>query len=651
MVKYRPEIDGLRAISVLSVIIYHSYITIFNYKVLPGGFLGVDIFFVISGYLISSIILSEIRIDNNFSLINFYERRARRILPGLLLVILSCVPISYFILMPEEIIEFSYSITSSLVFFSNIFFYYAGLVYGAENTLLKPLLHTWSLAVEEQFYLIFPILVILITTFFKKYIFYIFSLGFVVSIIYSIVTSVSNAELNFYTILSRAWELLAGVILATLEQKYKRNLNNKIVSEIFSIIGLILILLGFFLYNDQMPLPSHYSLIPVIGTALIIWFAKKDGLVTKVLSLKFLVGTGLISYSLYLWHYPIFAFSRIEGYNPAKISTFAVLILIIFVLSLLSFFFVEKPFRNKKKTKITHLILFIVSISITLIVFSIYTISKKGKVYYKNVAIKNAIMSPLYDDGMCKFSTGDTNFFQKNHSFTLRFQKCLKEKNKNFILVIGDSHSIDIFNSLSSLSSYDFIIGLNQGFGCRPIHNKECIFNNALYFANIYNDKIKAILFKMKGSYMLSDISSGKFPRISSYRKLPLNSENIKSNLLYYFKLRQINNNAYFIGPHLEPNIIINRNIYKLLKEEEIVKSMLNFDLIKVDEYFKNIKFIQNLKFNYISNIDLINYDYKKDFLIDNQFTFSDTDHWSEFGEKYFGKKIFSNNNLSKLLK
>ena len=122
MVKYRPEIDGLRAISVLAVIIYHSYITIFNYKLLPGGFLGVDIFFVISGYLISSIILSEIRLNNYFSLINFYERRARRILPALLLVILSCVPISYFILMPEEIIEFSYSIISSLVFFSNIFF-------------------------------------------------------------------------------------------------------------------------------------------------------------------------------------------------------------------------------------------------------------------------------------------------------------------------------------------------------------------------------------------------------------------------------------------------------------------------------------------------------------------------------------------------
>ena len=650
MKNYRPEIDGLRAIAVISVIIYHSYITFLDYKILPGGFLGVDIFFVISGYLIASIILNEIREFNKFSFINFYERRARRILPALLLVIFSCLPVAYFILMPGEIIEFSYSLISSLAFISNIFFYYAGLVYGAENTLLKPLLHTWSLSVEEQFYLIFPILAILIIKFAKKYFFHILILGFFISLFYSIVTSQNNTELNFYIILSRSWELLVGVLLATLEQKYKRFFNKKIISEIFSIVGLILIIFGFCFYSDQMKLPSYLSLLPVGGTALIIWFASEDGVITKILSTKILVGIGLISYSLYLWHFPIFSFIRIGGFDPSKLNIFIISIFFIFVFSFLSFYFIEKPFRNKKRIARSKLILTTISAILLLIVVSAYAIYKNGEINYKNTAINNALMSPEYDDQICKFSTGDPNFFLEENAFTIRFNQCLKTKNKKFILVIGDSHGVDLFNSLSSLSSYDFIIGLNQK-NCRPVNNKDCIFSNALYFAKMNKNKIKAILFKMKGSYMLTDISGGKFERLSSYRKIPIKKEIINQRLFYYAKLKKINYDTYFIGPHLEPNIKINRNIYKVLKNEESIKPLINFDLVEVDKYLKSIEYIENIKFNYISTIDLINYDYKNDFLVDNKFTFSDTDHWSKFGESYFGEKIFLHNDIQYLLR
>ena len=167
-IKYRPEIDGLRAIAVVAVIIYHAKINFLGYQIFRGGYLGVDIFFVISGYLITSIIFREIQQKKSFSFRNFYLRRARRILPGLFFLILCCIPISWFVLMPTGFVDFAKSIIYSLGFSSNFYFYFTGLEYGEVSGLLKPLLHTWSLAVEEQYYIIFPILLVLGVFFIKK---------------------------------------------------------------------------------------------------------------------------------------------------------------------------------------------------------------------------------------------------------------------------------------------------------------------------------------------------------------------------------------------------------------------------------------------------------------------------------------------------
>ena len=175
-ITYRPEIDGLRAIAVFAVIFYHSEAELFDHNFFPGGFIGVDIFFVISGYLITSLILKELTFNKSFSFLNFYERRIRRIIPALLIVIIFSLPIAWLYLLPLDLIEYSKSILYSLGFSSNYFFYLADIEYNAQDSLLTPFLHTWSLSVEEQYYIIFPIFLIVIFKFLKKYLLFILSI-------------------------------------------------------------------------------------------------------------------------------------------------------------------------------------------------------------------------------------------------------------------------------------------------------------------------------------------------------------------------------------------------------------------------------------------------------------------------------------------
>ena len=202
---YRPEIDGLRAIAVVAVIIYHAQITILNYQPFKGGFIGVDIFFVISGYLITSIILKELLATGSFSFKYFYERRIRRILPALLFVMTLTLPLGWMYLIPVSFIDFSKSILYSLGFSSNLYFHYSGQLYGAENALLIPFLHTWSLSVEEQYYILFPITLFFIFKYFKKYIIYILFVFFFSSLFLADWASKNHASLAFYALPTRGW--------------------------------------------------------------------------------------------------------------------------------------------------------------------------------------------------------------------------------------------------------------------------------------------------------------------------------------------------------------------------------------------------------------------------------------------------------------
>lgn len=339
---YRKEIDGLRAIAILPVLFFHAGFSIFS-----GGYIGVDVFFVISGYLITSIILAELE-EDNFSLKRFYERRARRILPALSAVLLATSVLAFIFMPPELMKSYSNSLMSVVTFVSNIHFYMSSGYFStaAEN---KPLLHTWSLAVEEQYYIFFPFLLMMLAKIGLKNIIKITVVLSLASLLLSqYLASNQQHNANFYLIFSRAWELLVGSLIAL--TGISKNNTPKSLRDILGFVGLFLIIYSIFTFDNHTPFPSFYTLIPIIGTALLIVFTNEDSLVGKFVGNKLFVGIGLISYSLYLWHQPLFAMTRLKTEGEPTEIVFAGLILLTFVLALLTYHFIETPFRKRQIT-------------------------------------------------------------------------------------------------------------------------------------------------------------------------------------------------------------------------------------------------------------------------------------------------------------
>ncbi len=404
-IKYRPEIDGLRAISVIAVILYHADLTYKGIPIFTGGFIGVDIFLVISGYLITSIILKEINLKKDFSFSNFYERRARRILPALFGVIIFSLPFAWVYLLPNEFISYSKSIISTIFFGSNFYFHFSGLEYGTPSSFLKPFLHTWSLAIEEQFYIVFPIVIFFSLKFFKKNLTKILILLFVLSLLFAEWGSKNHPSSTFYFLHSRAWEVLAGSLLAYYSQRKKNNLNYS-YKKFLPCLGLVLIIYSFLFYKDEMFHPSFLTIIPVTGVALIIWFADKKDYITKLLSTKIFVSIGLISYSLYLYHYPLFSFARISGLISGDITKKIILVSLVIFFSISSYFLIEKPFRKKGSISKRYLVSSISFFLIIICSFNVLALNKGGfksrlpEILQKEVKKTNTIFNSIGGNGI-----------------------------------------------------------------------------------------------------------------------------------------------------------------------------------------------------------------------------------------------------------
>lgn len=334
--KYRRDIDGLRAFAVLPVVAFHAGLPGFS-----GGYVGVDVFFVISGFLITSLLIHELD-AGRFSLLGFYERRARRILPALFFMMLVSAAAAYWLMAPDQFLNFGQSIFAVVLFASNILFWLKS-DYFAPAAEENPLLHTWSLAVEEQYYLFFPILLLVIWGLRNHIRITILCVIATTSLGFSQYAATAFPSANFYLLPSRVWELLIGSLCA-FGVPFMIRVRAKNALALGGFAALILSVVSF---TSTTPFPSVYTVLPVVGTALILLFSNATQGIGHVLQNRVFVGIGLVSYSFYLWHQPLFAFYRITYGHDTALIGFVLLSLASFLLAVFSWHYVERPFRAK----------------------------------------------------------------------------------------------------------------------------------------------------------------------------------------------------------------------------------------------------------------------------------------------------------------
>ena len=427
--QYRREIDGLRALAVLPVILFHADFAIFS-----GGFVGVDVFFVLSGYLITRLIVNEIDL-RTFSIAGFYERRARRILPALFFVMACSLPFAWVLLLPSDFVDFTQSLIANPLFIANFLFWMERGYFGVA-TELKPLIHTWSLSVEEQFYVLFP----LIFVFAWKRTFFLYTLltlAILGSLSASYVITNLHFDTAFYLLPTRAWELLAGTCAALILRKNIPALEaNKTINDGLSFLGLFLIMIAVFSFNNSTPFPGLYALIPATGTWLVIVFSERSNYAKNFLGTPILVFLGLISYSTYLWHQPIFSFYEHSGITLSGPILYLCLALLSIFLGFLSWKYVEQPFRNR--SYLTRATIFKLSIGCSVIFITLGSIGYFMNGFPNRYGVEDRKLLTQFIDV--------TDYTQRRFD-SLELKKFSEDKNSK-LLIIGDSFAKDVVNAV-----------------------------------------------------------------------------------------------------------------------------------------------------------------------------------------------------------
>jgi peptidoglycan/LPS O-acetylase OafA/YrhL len=337
--KYRPDIDGLRAIAIMPVVLFHA-----GLSAVSGGYVGVDVFFVISGYLITGIIHDDLE-AGRFSVLSFYDRRIRRILPALVVTLVLTWIAALVLFLPPYFVDFSKSLFASATFISNLYFWlYSG--YFENRAQLRPLLHTWSLAVEEQFYIFMPLALFVVHRVFGKRWLGVLGPAALASFALSVHAMQVAPTANFFLLPTRAWELFLGAALAL---RPPQPLRHRWMRELAALSGFVLIVWAAFTYTDTTPFPGFTALPPCVGAALLIYVGGRGGSVTgRILSLPPIVYVGLISYSLYLVHWPLAVFTRYYTLQPPSVWSVTFILACSFALAALFHRVVERPFRGPR---------------------------------------------------------------------------------------------------------------------------------------------------------------------------------------------------------------------------------------------------------------------------------------------------------------
>ena len=506
--KYRAEIDGLRALAVLPVILFHA-----GFEWFSGGFVGVDVFFVISGYLITTIIISEMA-EGKFSIVNFYERRARRILPALFFVMAACLPFAWLWLTPNDLKDFGQSLVAVSIFSSNILFWLESGYFDTAAE-LKPLLHTWSLAVEEQYYILFPIFLMLTWRLGIKWVLVLLSVVFLLSLGVAQWSAYKYPSAAFFLLPARGWELLIGVF-AAFYLKYNPHLKSHTLNQTLSLFGFGMIVYAIFAFDETTPFPSFYALIPTIGTGLLILCAVPKTFIHKLLSLRFIVGIGLISYSAYLWHQPLLAFARHRIIGDISDITLVGLCIASLLFAWISWRFIEAPFRNKK--------VFNRNAIMTYSLLGIIGFSSLGIILHLNNGFSDRIKfsMELADSFKAPNYEGCFNVPPKNLNNELGIRDieswgCKlgnREKENIDFIFFGDSHSIAPMNMINDLAYKNDLSIFYTGYGaCIPFLNihvnkkyqqedRNCYdLNNKVKDLASTNNEIKGIILMARWSY------------------------------------------------------------------------------------------------------------------------------------------------------
>jgi peptidoglycan/LPS O-acetylase OafA/YrhL len=477
VLKYRPDIDGLRAVAILSVLAFH----LSPWRV-PGGFVGVDVFFVISGYLISAIVFSEIA-SRRFSILAFYERRVRRIFPALFVMLIGVSAVIGFFLLPNELMEYAKSVIATTTSSANLYFWQHSGYF--DSPMSKPMLHTWSLAVEEQFYLLFPIFLLITRRLFARWL----KQGVVILLFASLAASVAtlydNATTAFYMPYTRAWELLLGTVIAL--GLFPR-LTRVSVRNGVSLLGIGMIGYAVLRYSPQTPFPGLAALVPCVGSALIIGAGESGStLVGKALSWPPMVLIGLISYSLYLWHWPVIILNDLglsadfRSFVPhswafvvlLQKSNKAAVVLVSFALATLSWRFVERPFRSHGlRIERRPLFAFSAAVMVALLLSSGAVIYARGFPWrFPHRAVEVASLRPPPDSLIGQL--GDCMITEGNRTTVFEPSQCLqKAPGKETYLLLGDSHAAALWGGLkASLPSSN--VAVAAAWGCSPSIHPE----------------------------------------------------------------------------------------------------------------------------------------------------------------------------------
>jgi peptidoglycan/LPS O-acetylase OafA/YrhL len=633
---YRREIDGLRALAVLPVILFHA-----GFETFSGGFVGVDVFFVISGYLITTIILAELE-QGKFSIVNFYERRARRILPALFLVMLVCIPFAWFWLLPSDMKDFSQSLVAVSLFVANIFFWLES-GYFAPAAELKPLLHTWSLAVEEQFYLLFPVFLMFFWKFGRTFILVMFSLIFLLSLAIADWASYVMPSAAFYLLPTRGWELLIGSFAAFYFRNPRRPITGKILGEVGGLLGVILICLAIFIYTKNTPFPGLYALVPTLGALLIILFANQKNYVGRFLGNKFFVGLGLISYSAYLWHQPLFAFARHKGITDADYFVFLILSFVSLLLAYVSWKFVETPLRNKQKFSRASIFTLGGGGIILFVVLGSYGVSNNGFVW----------RFPVYTEVLSKLQWSEENNITQDCKSLFGGDQYCRITNPTVAptdILIGDSHANHFFPGLSHyLEKKDRNLLMFGAGACPPFIEIDMGFHyvhgvKLRCYERTSNTYIKLLKSNSIKNVFLSFTANGyldskiEFNDLRGEIDFSLDRDKaILNGILRTVKMAQMNSKRVFVIQDL-PDVSFG-SFKKCLRERgNLENSIQCLRLENIDPRY--LKILDELSLNGVEVIRTEHLLSRFPFTTKGDLMYRDNTHLSESGSLYFGENL-----------